>query len=65
MDGIRTQDCGNFDSGGGDEVVAELGEADDEAHGGALQVGRDLQARVLPPVIELKHVVVLAGVDSS
>ena len=49
MAGIRTQDGGNFDSGCGDQVVAELGEADNEVHCWCLQVGGDLYARVLPP----------------
>ena len=42
MAGIRTQYRGNFDSGRGDQVVAELGKADNEAHGRALQVSGDL-----------------------
>jgi hypothetical protein len=40
--------------GCGDEVVAELGEAHDEVDRRALQVGSDLEARVLPPGSILK-----------
>ena len=42
MAGIRTQDGGNCDSGCGDQVVAEIGEADNEVHCWGLQVGGDL-----------------------
>ncbi len=40
--------------GCGDKVVAELGEAHDEVDRRALQVGGDLEARVLPPGSILK-----------
>jgi hypothetical protein len=39
--------------GRGDEVVAELREAHDEVHRRLLQVGRDLEAGVLPPGINV------------